>query len=273
MNGVDLDNNGGQGTAGNHWSERIMLSDVMIGNSYGENLFSKMTLAAFEDSGWYQTNYSLANEFVFGKGQGCSFVTPNTSCYVGSTTSGIPPNVQGNFCTRLNYPICSPSNIFRGACTLDPSATCNIAIEVTNGAKYGGSCRVGSTDSLQPFEVVSNSSACMMANIQSNSSRKSMKSRFKQYIINADTKRKEAAKSNNTQIQLTATDLMSYCIQYSCDSSSNLSVLIQGTSTQCAAYGQPTTIPGYSGSIYCPDPKVICDPTYRNKFGGIDRYS
>lgn len=73
LEGVPLEYNGGPGTAGAHWSKKIMNTDYMIGDSYGENLISDITLALFEDSGWYSVNYELSNLFLWGKSKGCDF--------------------------------------------------------------------------------------------------------------------------------------------------------------------------------------------------------
>ncbi|WP_411023266.1 leishmanolysin-related zinc metalloendopeptidase, partial [Salmonella sp. s51228] len=37
--------------------------------------FSKITLAALQDSGWYSVDYSMAEPLQWGKGLGCDFVT------------------------------------------------------------------------------------------------------------------------------------------------------------------------------------------------------
>ena len=73
LEGVPLEYNGGVGTVGAHWSKKAMNTDYMIGDSYGENLISGITLALFEDSGWYKPEYSKANLYLWGKDQGCGF--------------------------------------------------------------------------------------------------------------------------------------------------------------------------------------------------------
>eukprot|EP00340_Litonotus_pictus_P002591 CAMPEP_0170522668 /NCGR_PEP_ID=MMETSP0209-20121228/8095_1 /TAXON_ID=665100 ORGANISM="Litonotus pictus, Strain P1" /NCGR_SAMPLE_ID=MMETSP0209 /ASSEMBLY_ACC=CAM_ASM_000301 /LENGTH=608 /DNA_ID=CAMNT_0010810301 /DNA_START=317 /DNA_END=2140 /DNA_ORIENTATION=- len=78
--GVPLEYHGGEGTAGAHWSKRFMNTDYMIADSYGENSFSEITLAIFEDSGWYKVDYSKANLFTWGKNKGCGFFDENFPC-------------------------------------------------------------------------------------------------------------------------------------------------------------------------------------------------
>ncbi len=80
IQGIPLEYNGGAGTAGSHWSRRYMNSDYMIGESFGENLISDITLALFEDSGWYKVNQNNANLFVWGKDKGCDFLDRGKKC-------------------------------------------------------------------------------------------------------------------------------------------------------------------------------------------------
>ncbi len=80
LDGVPLEYNGGEGTAGAHWAKKYMNTDYMIGDSYGENLISDITLGLFEDSGWYKVDYELANLFLWGKNASCSFFDMKKKC-------------------------------------------------------------------------------------------------------------------------------------------------------------------------------------------------
>lgn len=80
LEGVPLEFMGGAGTAGSHWSKRAMNTDYMIGDSYGENLISEITLALFEDSGWYKVDYENSNLFLWGKNEGCGFLNMEKKC-------------------------------------------------------------------------------------------------------------------------------------------------------------------------------------------------
>ena len=135
LEGVPLEYNGGQGTAGAHWSKKYMNTDYMIGDSYGENLISNITLALFEDSGWYKVNYELSNLFLWGKNAGCEFLNTDKKCIEkdhdtaenmekkpfpgvlnGKNLGLYKTDFKSEFCTNFNYPICSTSLHFRGTC-------------------------------------------------------------------------------------------------------------------------------------------------------------
>jgi leishmanolysin-like peptidase len=82
--GVELEDAGSSGTAGSHWEKRLFNNEYMTGSSAFDPVYSDITMALFEDSGWYQVNYSAAAEFYFGRGEGCDFVRPRCDKWLGS---------------------------------------------------------------------------------------------------------------------------------------------------------------------------------------------
>jgi len=45
LEGVELEDQGGEGSKNSHWESRVMLGDFMIAQSYDENVISEITLA------------------------------------------------------------------------------------------------------------------------------------------------------------------------------------------------------------------------------------
>ena len=75
IDGVELEEYGGSGTAGSHWEARILLGDYMNGVVYPEEqVISEFTLALLEDTGYYKANYYTGGLMRYGKGKGCDFV-------------------------------------------------------------------------------------------------------------------------------------------------------------------------------------------------------
>ena len=109
IDGVEIENQGGKGSAGSHWEARVMLGDYMISTDYPEIVISDITLALFEDSGWYEVNYYTGGLFRFGKGQGCKFL--NSSCITSSKS-----NFEWDFCDTPNENKCTSNNLNRGFC-------------------------------------------------------------------------------------------------------------------------------------------------------------
>nr|XP_043874736.1 leishmanolysin-like peptidase isoform X1 [Solea senegalensis] len=96
LEGMELENQGGTGTELNHWEKRLLevqepdsrvscvslgckcvlfcQNEAMTGSHTQNRVFSRLTLAIMEDSGWYRANYSLAQRLDWGRDLGCDFV-------------------------------------------------------------------------------------------------------------------------------------------------------------------------------------------------------
>ena len=76
---------------------------------YSEYSISDITLAYFEDTGFYKVNYYTGGLFRYGKNQGCSFLEED--CVNDQGTKF--PN---EFCTEPQAYFCGSSHINRGDC-------------------------------------------------------------------------------------------------------------------------------------------------------------
>ena len=78
ITGIELEDQGGTGSALSHWEQRILLGDYMGAVIYQEEMaISEITLALLEDSGWYKINYYTGGLMRFGKNKGCEFIQNN----------------------------------------------------------------------------------------------------------------------------------------------------------------------------------------------------
>jgi len=75
LKGAYMENSGTSATAGSHFERRIFSFEFMTSGLIYQQQVSKFTLALLEGSGWYVADYSFADPFWWGQGQGCSFVT------------------------------------------------------------------------------------------------------------------------------------------------------------------------------------------------------
>ncbi|XP_059822338.1 leishmanolysin-like peptidase isoform X2 [Hypanus sabinus] len=50
-----------------------VVNEAMTGSHTQNRVFSRLTLAALEDTGWYKANYSMAEKLEWGEGLGCDF--------------------------------------------------------------------------------------------------------------------------------------------------------------------------------------------------------
>ena len=117
---------------GTHWDERYFYADTLSAYYTPEaDYFSALTLAVLEDSGWYKTNYTIAEASPFGHGAGCDFV--EKKCIEKSNNNKrhggkIPQFGLGYFCDnpvrqlsdggyKFDY-TCDPSHKFKAGCDL-----------------------------------------------------------------------------------------------------------------------------------------------------------
>eukprot|EP00731_Ephydatia_muelleri_P016931 Em0010g29a len=142
------------------------LNELMTGEITFNDRLSVLTLAALQDTGWYQVNYSMAQPLVWGQNAGCLFAAG--SC-LGYTTSKLASGSSIDpFC---NHYAMTPDLL---GCTIDRAAVsyCNLIQYPTPlptdyqyfpslGSSYGGG------DDLAdycPFQTIYNSKVCSNAN-------------------------------------------------------------------------------------------------------------
>jgi hypothetical protein len=97
------------------WEQRIMMGDIMTATWLTRPVISEITLALFEDSGWYKVNYNYAGVLNWGEGMGCEFITD--SCQKAAMTIG-----SHSFCDFR------PSSNTLG-CTVDYKAVASCVIK------------------------------------------------------------------------------------------------------------------------------------------------
>lgn len=82
LEGMELENQGGAGTELNHWEKRLLENEAMTGSHTQNRVFSRITLAIMEDTGWYRANYSMAENLQWGRGLGCDFVMKSCKFWI-----------------------------------------------------------------------------------------------------------------------------------------------------------------------------------------------
>ena len=102
---------------GSHWEARLFKDAHMAAFSTHTPFLTPITLALFEDSGWYKANYSMSTALQpgvhWGFRQGCDFALNDCISPKSSPVSiGSPPH----FCADISLPTPSPSV---SACTVN----------------------------------------------------------------------------------------------------------------------------------------------------------
>jgi leishmanolysin len=73
--GVIMENEGGSGTSLSHFERKYFVYETMSSGGIFGRRISEFTLGMLEGSGWYVADYSFAEPFFYGQGQGCSFLS------------------------------------------------------------------------------------------------------------------------------------------------------------------------------------------------------
>jgi leishmanolysin len=109
--GALLEDFGGQGTAGSHWEQRIVGDEYMGGYVNPTMPISALTLALFQDMGWYTVNISKQEYWGWGKGLGCAFADRCEKSW---------PSVRGAWCAASSDDeICTLDRSAKGSCTVN----------------------------------------------------------------------------------------------------------------------------------------------------------
>ncbi|KAI0241970.1 Leishmanolysin-like peptidase [Lamellibrachia satsuma] len=84
LEGAELENQGSAGSKLSHWEKRVFGNEAMTSTFTQYPVFSRMTLALMEDTGWYKVNYKMAEELRWGFGLGCGFAQGSCLQYMQS---------------------------------------------------------------------------------------------------------------------------------------------------------------------------------------------
>ncbi|KAG1712564.1 hypothetical protein DVH05_000306 [Phytophthora capsici] len=266
LKGAEMESQDG-GCVGSHWEERLFESEYMTAVDSYRNVFSALTLAFFEDSGWYRVNASTTEVLHFGLNKGCSFVTEK--CVDPVTEIPIAPD---HFCTSIDTKGCSVDARSRSTCSLS-SKKQKIPAEFqyflgspskggintfadfcpVNVAYSGGDCSI-STNLLKLGSTVINaygetycpSCKCTLTSLRSSDStgwginppRRS--GCYSMQCIN------DIDSSTNSTITV---------VQFAIPRSKTKDII----NVNCTNKGVKLSVPGFSGELTCPDPLVVCD--------------
>lgn len=120
LEGAELEDQGSDGTSMTHWEKRIFENEAMTGTHTQNSIYSRITLAALQDTGWYIANFSRAENLEWGRNLGCDFAKKSCKSWIDERRS------QGRsirpFCDRVK------GDLLQIACTEDRTskAVCNM---------------------------------------------------------------------------------------------------------------------------------------------------
>lgn len=206
------------GTAGSHFERKTFLYEVLTSGVIHGRRISEFSLAMLEGSGWYVANYTYAEPFFAGQGQGCNYI------YGTCPSNGTQPFEE--FCGDSARG-CSAVGRGGGLCQVDSKADgCNYVYPFK---EY---------DCMNPAGV----NYTRLATIQS---------------FGADTGSKCFSGSLSTKVNDTQNSFCFKYVCNGTGLQTSIEVTVGTTKINCTQEG-PMTVTGYKGVVNCPDPLTFC---------------
>ena len=218
--GAFLENDGGSGTAGSHFERRHFLYEAMTSGVIQGLRLSEFSFAVMEGSGWYMPNYTYADPFFVGKGEGCGFLY--TSCSSSSILN------YKDFCGTASSRGCGIVGVAGGVCSSDTRS---------DGCKYY-------IPVLQYH--CENADATSYARL----------SKYESYGRTVGSK---CFNGNLTTSSATSNTSMCFKYQCNGSGSSTTLKVYFGSGYFTCKAESTLKISGFSGYFQCPDPETFCE--------------
>jgi leishmanolysin-like peptidase len=257
LDGVELENDD-PGCFGSHWEERLFgpLVQTAITAQYG-SVFSPLTLAFFEDSGWYRANFSsgLTRDTDWGYHAGCSFVNdePIGCTDATSSSSSFDPfcNVAGTIASRCSADKTHKSQCINGGSAFDGCTFWSASEFGTCGASGGGNA---ATMAILG-EVYGSNSRCVISTLRQKytvgSSTAALPGDTPPGASCFQTACIERNITNSTVVGAKETKLAFKVVRHYKEQSYDQWLV-------CEREGQTHTLEGFKGELTCPNAADIC---------------
>lgn len=241
LEALELEDEGGSGTAGSHWDKRVMMNDYMTAYVPTEPIFSNITLALFQDTGWYTVDYTLAQMPYFGRNAGCSFFSDK--CVVNSVSQN-----NNLWCDTYSKWACDSFALNKGGCGVTTYSSALISEfryfsnDTTGGndkytdycpykkALSNGSCRGNYLTTFtfkNSYENISQNSRCFESTL--------MKKPYKM-----------------------STSVYAACYEVKSCTDTSVTIQVETQTIVCSFDGASKTLTGYNGLFKCPSSKTVC---------------
>uniref|UniRef100_A0AAG5CW60 Leishmanolysin-like peptidase n=1 Tax=Anopheles atroparvus TaxID=41427 RepID=A0AAG5CW60_ANOAO len=287
LEGAELEDQGGEGTALTHWEKRVLENEAMTGTHTQSSAFSRITLALMEDSGWYRANYSMASPLTWGRNLGCNFAMRSCKDWITSNT------LRG----RSIHPFCAKvkRDPLQTECTDDRSsvALCNLVRHVTplptqyqnfdslahvpigEEGYYGGSVSLADhCPYIQEFTWRSKNVVVRGSQCQFEDNNPKPEKNFALESYGPNSKCFDHSESMWEERSCRQTREWQHwgsgCYQYRCDHG-RLHIMIANKSYECFFAGQKLSVQLmaegwlHRGAVICPSCKDVCNSVFERR--------
>jgi hypothetical protein len=123
FDGLELEDDGGQGSAGSHWDLRVAMNEYMAARPMGlANVKSSFTLALLHDSGWYAANFGAADILRWGESAGCGMLNSCRASPRGFCNLTLVPGNPQQYSQQCVFDRSAPSLCLGGDALMDGCA-------------------------------------------------------------------------------------------------------------------------------------------------------
>ncbi|OMJ82166.1 hypothetical protein SteCoe_17185 [Stentor coeruleus] len=242
--GAELETQGDLGTAYSHWNSRIAFNDLMNPQAvFTDFVYSELTFAVLEDSGWYKPDYSYAQQINFGYKEGCEF--HDKKCLVNEKP------ISRMFCDDFKAEsLCTHDYLSKGKCNLY-----QYSFDLPDYFKYFSDPTLGGDPYTDFCPVVSGNFNCRIPGCAN--------ADFMEEICE-DCRCVEGTYS----LSKTYEEIHASCHRITCGV--NFVIIHIGIhNITCTETGTMMNVPGFNGKLRCPDIEAICrtSPCLNNCYG------
>jgi len=240
--GMEIEDQGGQGTAGSHPEKRIFPDSYMAGfmedNKRGY-IIDSMALSVFQDSGWYQVkNLDQAGRLMWGRGLGCR--VPTHKC----NDMGAKAEELGLYCSNQTQVFCTGYNMqVQGHCAVSKySAALPANFQYFSSPDLGGQIPIA--DYCPYAAQFSNGDCTQLTNLRFQNGPRGTK-------VGKEARCFVSSLMNDMYIPNTNVDTV--CYTRTCNANS-LDVHVADKTVSCPISNKPSTVTldGYQGIMICP---------------------
>lgn len=135
LQGVPLEDDGGQGTAGSHWEKLFLPQEYMNPSVENPGIISEFTFSLLRGSGWYKTLKRKAQAYDWGKNSGCAHfeICPQGQGYCDRSQVG------QRICTSewRSFGVCISDTTFGNRCPVKRSTEHSCTLDGVSRKKEG----------------------------------------------------------------------------------------------------------------------------------------
>jgi leishmanolysin-like peptidase len=252
LEGAELESQD-DGCIGSHWEERVFEPEIMTPVLSFRNVFSALTLAFFEDSGWYRVNTTMAKRLHFGSKRGCDFATKRC---INPDESPLDPD---HYCTSIEAESCSVDANSRSICSIGVGKSIPKIYQYFSDPTTGGNSNFAD---FCPINTGYSQGDCSNPDNLAVPKGTTLNILGETYCPTCKCTQ-TTLRSDDSSDWIVSDRRKTGCYAMKCTSTGAVDITIPRTNgvskVTCRAKGEKIQVSGFTGTITCPDPIVVCD--------------